>query len=460
MEKVQACGRQTTLTHLVNGRSLLVVAIAFVTAVLNPHDVHAVPSYARQTGLACSACHTVFPELTSFGRTFKLHGYTAQAMKEQLEEAGTEQVPPLNVNRTFPLSVMLQTSITRTDAKQPDTQNANVEFPQQLSIFLAGEITPHIGTFLQATYNGQDNSFGLDNTDIRYANDTQISGRELVYGLTVNNNPTVEDPWHSTPVWRWPFANADSAPTPAATALIDGTLAQQVAGLGTYGLWNKHLYGAVAVYRSAELGTSQPPSSTSNDTIRDVAPYWRLAWQQNFGVNYLEVGTYGMFAQLFPTGVSGSTNKYTDFAFDTKFERPLGRDWLSAHATYIYENQQLDASWAAGNAANHNDKLNTFRLDGIYHWRSQLSLALGYFMTTGSSDTLLYQPAPVTGSANGSPNSNGLTAEVSYFPWQNVRLSALYTPYFEFNGRTNNYDGFGRGSFDNGTLYILLWLMY
>lgn len=29
-----------------------------------------------QTGQACSACHTAFPELTPFGRAFKLNGYT------------------------------------------------------------------------------------------------------------------------------------------------------------------------------------------------------------------------------------------------------------------------------------------------------------------------------------------------------------------------------------------------
>ena len=33
----------------------------------------AVPSFARQTGMACAACHTVFPELTPFGREFKLN---------------------------------------------------------------------------------------------------------------------------------------------------------------------------------------------------------------------------------------------------------------------------------------------------------------------------------------------------------------------------------------------------
>ena len=36
----------------------------------------AVPSFARQTGMACEACHTVFPELTHFGRMFKANGYT------------------------------------------------------------------------------------------------------------------------------------------------------------------------------------------------------------------------------------------------------------------------------------------------------------------------------------------------------------------------------------------------
>ena len=29
---------------------------------------HLTPTYARQTGLACSACHTHFPELTPTGR--------------------------------------------------------------------------------------------------------------------------------------------------------------------------------------------------------------------------------------------------------------------------------------------------------------------------------------------------------------------------------------------------------
>ena len=42
----------------------------------------AVPSFARQTGMACEACHTVFPELTHFGRMFKANGYTLDNLKQ------------------------------------------------------------------------------------------------------------------------------------------------------------------------------------------------------------------------------------------------------------------------------------------------------------------------------------------------------------------------------------------
>src|SRR5260370_16663943 len=43
---------------------------------LSVPSARAVPSYSRQTGLPCSSCHYAPPELTPFGRTFKLEGYT------------------------------------------------------------------------------------------------------------------------------------------------------------------------------------------------------------------------------------------------------------------------------------------------------------------------------------------------------------------------------------------------
>src|SRR5438034_1321507 len=55
---------------------------------VNVDTIHreVIPSFSRQTGLACNVCHTTFPQLTSFGRRFKLNGYTLTGL--QVVEAG------------------------------------------------------------------------------------------------------------------------------------------------------------------------------------------------------------------------------------------------------------------------------------------------------------------------------------------------------------------------------------
>src|SRR6266487_3141408 len=60
------------------------------------HDV--TPSFARQTGLACNACHTHYPELTATGRAFKLNGYVfRRADSLQATNAGGQQNLLLNL---------------------------------------------------------------------------------------------------------------------------------------------------------------------------------------------------------------------------------------------------------------------------------------------------------------------------------------------------------------------------
>src|SRR5215471_18955947 len=50
-------------------------------ALLSPRPAEAVPAFAEQTGQPCKACHVggFGPELTPFGREFKLGGYTLRA---------------------------------------------------------------------------------------------------------------------------------------------------------------------------------------------------------------------------------------------------------------------------------------------------------------------------------------------------------------------------------------------
>src|SRR5579859_7154962 len=121
----------------------VLVLISF--AALNPPTVEAVPSYARQTGLACSGCHYTPPELNPAGRRFKLTGYVDKADETKIINAdGSKKTAALQLLASLPLSVMLDASFTSIKSPVPTTQNGNVEFPQDISLFLSGAWTSHV----------------------------------------------------------------------------------------------------------------------------------------------------------------------------------------------------------------------------------------------------------------------------------------------------------------------------
>ena len=421
-------------------------------------SAHLIPSFSRQTGLACNVCHTAFPMLTAFGRQFKLNGYTMTG----LQTIGGEATPELKINLIPPVSTMLQTSLTQTSKAQPGTQNGNVEFPQELSVFFGEAISPRMGTFIQITYDATEGSVGIDNIDLRYANHGKLASKPILYGFTVNNSPTVQDVWNTTPVWGFPFGSSGVAPTPTATPMINEGLAQSVAGFGSYALWNEHVYGELSVYRSAPQGGAHPPDGSSELITKGVTPYWRFAYQQRFGKQYLELGTFGLASSLYPTGVTGPTDRYDDFGADLQLERRVGKGGVGTftlHTSYIHEHQTLDGTFAAGESNAKND-LNTVRADAAWLTASRWGGTIGAFSTSGTADTLRYARADVTGSATGKPNSSGYIAELQFMPWINTRFSVQYVGYQKFNGSSSDYDGAGRNASDNNTLYVLIWLMF
>jgi len=437
--------------------------VVTVLGILGNSRATAITSFARQTGLPCSSCHTTPPELTPFGRSFKLNGYTLTGMP-QITAKPAHQEAGLNLNRYMPIAAFIQFAYSGSNRPRPGTQNWSFEFPQTASLFLAGAMSDHVGSFIQVTYDAQADHFSWDNTDVRYANRRTFAGKDLAYGFTFNNNPTVEDLWNDTPAWGFPWVGPDQTPTPMAGTLIDGGLAQDVGGVGAYAMWNDHLYGAAAIYRSAHIGNSLPNDGTQfGINIQGAAPYWRLAWQQTMGNNYLEVGTYGMHVASTPFGVTGPEDDFTDVAVDSQYERilpSLNNNTISVHTTYIHESTNLMATYGLGGAAFPHHDLSTFRLDGTYHFRNKYGATVGYFNTWGTTDALLYAQGPIDGSGNGNPKSNGYILQVAYWPWQNIDFTAQYTGYLKFNGGTTNYDAAGRNASDNNAAYVTAWFIF
>jgi hypothetical protein len=428
--------------------------------------------------------------LTHFGRVFKANGYTLDNLK-QVQAVSSTKDQLLALAQTPPLSIMVQASYTQLARSVPDSsgsspapaQNGTASLPQQVGIFYAGKIAPHLGAFLQVTYSNQSGTIGMDNTDLRYA-DLRVlpDDQSLIYGVSVNNNPTVQDLWNTTPAFGFPFATSNAVVSPLARTQIDGTLAQQVAGISAYAFWNESVYAEVGGYRSAKQGASNaltgaagPLDGTSSNVINGAAPYWRVAYERNWGRHSIEAGAYGLNVKLFPGGsgsqpqpLAGPYNRFRDIAEDLQYQLVADEHILTVSATRIRESMSLDASYASAAAANLKDDLTTSRVSLTYYYRRKIGGTLGYFSTSGSGDTVLYPgpAAPGTGptgvitSANGRPDTRGLMAEVNYLPWLNTKLGVQYTAYTKFNGGSTDYDGAGRNASANNALYFLLWFAY
>lgn len=418
-----------------------------------------VPSYARQTGLACSACHYQFLTLTPFGRKFKLNGYTLTNLPSLVDKDSTTNGGRLGLSPFSMLSAMVTAAVTHTGDDLPDTQNDALALPQELSGFLAGRIAPKVGLFSQFTYAAADGAFGIDNVDIRFADHTTLgASTEMAYGFTLNNNPAVQDLWNTTPAWGFPFIGSEGAPGGAAAALIDGGLSQNVLGLGGYTMLGSLVYAELSVYRSAFQGAAAPSSTTG--AIHGVAPYWRLALQKEWEHQYLMVGTFGLHTSLFPDVLTGPRDTYSDVGADAQFESKAGTGNVVVRGAWIHESQTLDATAAAGGSANTKNTLKVLRVNASYYPRQWLGVTGGYFDTRGSTDAELYPPAPLDGSASGSPKTNGFIGEVDFNPWENTRLGVQYTAYSNFNGGKTDYDGSGRDASGNNTLYAFAWLAF
>ncbi len=435
---------------------------------------HAVPSFARQTGMACEACHTVWPELTHFGRVFKANGYILDNLK-QVRGVTQQKEEILSLASLPPLSIMAQVSYTSLATPLPDntgtgnSQNGTVAFPQQLSLFYAGKIAPHVGAFIQLTYGNDSGTIGIDNTDIRFADLKVLPGNQsLIYGLSLNNNPTVQDLWNSTPAFGFPYAASNSAPGVPVGTMIDGALGQDVAGLTASAFWNASLYGELGVYRTARQGTAGPLDSTQAAVLSGAAPYWRVAYEHNIGRHSIEAGLYGASFKLFPnltgTALVGPTDRYQDVAEDVQYQWVGDAHLFSVTATRIHEKQTLDATYAGGEGASANpaNDLTTIRGFATYYYKRKLGGTVGFFRTTGSSDATVYGA-----SLNGAPDTSGWVAELNYMPWLNTKFSVQYTGYNKYYGGSSylwsNADGsvtLPRKASDNNTLYLLAWFSY
>ena len=321
---VIGCGKLVVTT--------LVISAAVLAIGLSPRPAVSLPLYARQTGQPCATCHTAFLELTPFGRRLKLGGYTL--------DGGDWKGPAVCRH--------VATDFYKYPGPQPGGAapgfgvNNNLVM-QQMSLFTGGRFTDNLGAFIQGTYDGVAHRFGWDNMDIRFAAPIDVGEHKLLWGVTANNNPTVQDVWNTIPAWSFPFISPALAPAPTASTFIEQVYAQQVVGLSTYGFLDDLFYLEFGGYRPLSTNTQLAlgVDTTGQSPISGIAPYWRVAVEPNFGDHSWEVGTFGLASNVVPLRISGAgTDSFTDIGIDTQYQYLGDPHSVTVRAAWIHENHK------------------------------------------------------------------------------------------------------------------------
>ena len=379
------------------------------------------------------------------------------------------------------------------------------------SLLLGGKITDNIGAFAQITFDpyatqGADGQFhghsNADNIDIRYADRFIGEQRDLIFGVSANNNPSVSDPWNTAAAWM----QYVPVPSPTSSRFIDGNTPYpgygaggNIAGISAYAFWNKTIYAELGGYATSKglFSFMSAGIADANTTkLRGINPYWRLAYNHEWGAHSLMLGTSGMVARVYDdpldTSDPASTHRFTDLALDAQYQYLLDPHSVTAQLVYTSNRHRYPAALAnqpvafvdaAGNAlanTNTSDTNHLLRTKLTYVYQAKYGGSLSFFNLTGSVNTakltagldpgsLSINPDPaaqapstrqVDGNRTGSPATRGLTLEAFWTPIQYLRVGAQYTAYSRFNGASQNYDGFGRNASDNNSLFIYTWLAY
>jgi len=427
-------------------RAAVLAMVALATLVFGglwASPAAALPSFAQQTGEPCSQCHVgaYGPQLKPYGRDFKLFGYVSGDGK----------------NTEPPIAAIVSGAFTHTEVDRtplPHHQaNDNTAFSSVLLAY-AGKIAGGVGTFAEVTYDAVRDKYAVSRIDIRRAFTSTVAGKDVVWGVDVSNRPGLQDLWNSTPVFEFSTFTSQFAGSPSVSPLIDGKLSGRVAGVGGFAMWDGQLYTEVSEYGQLDrnlLNREGLATPATADRYHGTIPYWRVALQHDFAdKHYLEVGAYGLQAKRFPGDVqTAGTDTLTDVGFDATYQYTGSkRHFVATHATWIHEDDQLDAARRVAKTAP-SDRLDVVRADILYSFKDTWTPALELFRTTGSTDAKFFK------TPNGSPNSEGYVLELAYTPWgkketihwANLRLNARYVGYSRFNGRTV-------GASDNNTFMI------
>jgi len=392
--------------------SLLTLAVTVLVMGLTATQSWAVPSFARQFGKPCSACHTMWPRLNNTGREFKLTAYTDVAQDYPRLEGDN-----LDLLRYSPLSL----SVISFPYTKSSGNTASTDIPAEVALFYAGRITPNVGAFVEPVL-APDFNFEF----AKVAAYRRLGSNTV--GLAAGKMDTGGvDPYNTIRFTAYQTINLPSAldeehvrggdpDNPGDFFEFGATDNTGIIANGKF--LNNHLYLAAGGFRG-------------HSSVDPWDFYGRAAWEQPLiiksNVSFLTVGGVvydGTERYADPTSAVPDATYDSDvsrFGADFDFQMEAGPHIIEAFGLYMQgKDKDLDAT--AGNDV----KFKSYYGAASYIYDRMYTVTVAYDHMKSDEDPSL--------------NKKGPSINVGYNPWLNTKLALEYADFSIDNDHERHLD--------------------
>src|SRR3989339_1210649 len=138
--------------HFKKSLSISLAAFGLVAAgAFSANDAQAVPSFARQTGMPCDACHFQgFPSLNAMGRGFRAEGYTMEGSQASIEGENALKLPA-SLNLSLVTKIRHQSS--NGEAAEA-TDYGQLQWPDEAALLIGGRASANAGFLTEVALFG------------------------------------------------------------------------------------------------------------------------------------------------------------------------------------------------------------------------------------------------------------------------------------------------------------------
>jgi hypothetical protein len=380
---------------------LAIIAVTFIASSwVVPGTSSAVPSFARQTGKACSGCHTIWPRLNSAGREFKLTGYTDVA-----EDYPRIVKDNMDLLRYGPLSM----SIISLPYSKVSGQRSETLIPDEVAIFYAGRVSPNIGAFMEPVWSKESGVFELEFAKLAAA--TRL-GKETVGVVGGKMDVGGADPYNTIRFTAYHtinqpaiFSQPDALSGTRDFFSFVGTTNQ---GIVLNGKFFQFLYAAVGGFRGHE-------SSDPGDAFARLAAEFPIGGEANIEVGGFYYGGKEMYELTPGPPQTFYESKLMRSGADFQYQLESGPNIIDVVGVYM-AGKDKDLDDTPGLEV----KFDGYYAEASYFYDRMYGITVGYDHISSNQDHDLDKKGP--------------TFNVTYLPWLNTKLGLEYSIFDLANG--------------------------